>query len=458
MLSRTALLAHQLAGVYPRKLTLKIITHLFSTSITNSSGEKMNAVGLRGRLMLHAGLLLALVGGLGVSTVSTPPAVASTPTSSLSVYLDAPFIQGSYVTQDALSMSFNGPTGAGQCGSGQPAGITIAGACQIYPAASHGGATTLASDASPTVGGPGSNFPSTNHPTNPITITLASDSRYLGLWWPSGSPGNVMEFYKGSTLLLTVTNDDIIGLLGAAPTSDQNWIDRNNDNAGNVITSIKTPTSDKYRTMWYFGNPRGYLSNPPTAWSTMQNSEAFVYLHMFAGGNLTFDKVELSGSGFEFDNLVVSTAAQTPDPRLVFVTQFTSSQYAVRFEPNASSVDGTMPNQVGTSAAALTSNTYTRSGFTFAGWATSADGSGTSYSDGANYAFASDLTLYAQWTDNSQPTPGGGVLSAAATGPTLAATGVSGGLLPGLSALALILGLSLVAHSRRLRHRAVGGS
>jgi len=452
MLSRTALLAHQLAGVYPRKLTLKIITHLFSTSITNSSGEKMNAVGLRGRLMLHAGLLLALVGGLGVSTVSTPPAVASTPTSSLSVYLDAPFIQGSYVTQDALSMSFNGPTGAGQCGSGQPAGITIAGACQIYPAASHGGATTLASDASPTVGGPGSNFPSTNHPTNPITITLASDSRYLGLWWPSGSPGNVMEFYKGSTLLLTVTNDDIIGLLGAAPTSDQNWIDRNNDNAGNVITSIKTPTSDKYRTMWYFGNPRGYLSTNPTAsasssWTT---SQPFVYIHMFAGGNLTFDKVELSGSGFEFDNLVVSTAAQTPDPRLVFVTQFTSSQYAVRFEPNASSVDGTMPNQVGTSAAALTSNTYTRSGFTFAGWATSADGSGTRYADGANYGFASDLTLYAQWTANSQSSS-----EASATPATLAATGSNQAMLLGFSALALIAGLSLVAHSRRLRNRAV---
>lgn len=36
--------------------------------------------------------------------------------------------------------------------------------------------------------------------------------------------------------------------------------------------------------------------------------------------------------------------------------------------------------------------------YNFNGWNTAANGSGTSYANGANYAFTADLTLYAQWT------------------------------------------------------------
>ena len=52
---------------------------------------------------------------------------------------------------------------------------------------------------------------------------------------------------------------------------------------------------------------------------------------------------------------------------------------------------------------ALTTNAFTRAGFTFAGWNTQADGGGTDYPDGAAFPFASTplnttVTLYAQWT------------------------------------------------------------
>ena len=39
-------------------------------------------------------------------------------------------------------------------------------------------------------------------------------------------------------------------------------------------------------------------------------------------------------------------------------------------------------------------------GYTFAGWNTKADGTGTSYLPGANYVFSTSETLYAQWTPN----------------------------------------------------------
>ena len=59
---------------------------------------------------------------------------------------------------------------------------------------------------------------------------------------------------------------------------------------------------------------------------------------------------------------------------------------------------GAMANEVNNVPAALTTDAFTRAGFTFAGWNTAADGSGTSYADGASYAFAADATMFAQWT------------------------------------------------------------
>ncbi len=76
----------------------------------------------------------------------------------------------------------------------------------------------------------------------------------------------------------------------------------------------------------------------------------------------------------------------------------TSSAYSVTFDANGGS--GTMTNQSASTATALTSNTFTRTGYTFAGWSTSAGGS-VAYANGASYPFTSSTTLYAQWTANS---------------------------------------------------------
>ena len=46
----------------------------------------------------------------------------------------------------------------------------------------------------------------------------------------------------------------------------------------------------------------------------------------------------------------------------------------------------------------LTLNSFTRTGYTFTGWNTKTDGSGTAYYDEQNISIDSDLTLYAQWT------------------------------------------------------------
>jgi uncharacterized repeat protein (TIGR02543 family) len=67
----------------------------------------------------------------------------------------------------------------------------------------------------------------------------------------------------------------------------------------------------------------------------------------------------------------------------------------VTFDPNGG--EGTMDPQTADTPTSLTLNDFTRTGFTFSGWNTAADGSGTAYGDGAEYDFDENITLYAQW-------------------------------------------------------------
>lgn len=72
--------------------------------------------------------------------------------------------------------------------------------------------------------------------------------------------------------------------------------------------------------------------------------------------------------------------------------------YTVTFNSNGGA--GTMADQTFTEdeAQALTPNTFTYEGHTFASWNTVQDGSGTSYTDGQAITATADMTLYAQWT------------------------------------------------------------
>jgi uncharacterized repeat protein (TIGR02543 family) len=57
-----------------------------------------------------------------------------------------------------------------------------------------------------------------------------------------------------------------------------------------------------------------------------------------------------------------------------------------------------MAVQTDTSSANLTANSFARPGYTFNGWNTAINNGGTPYSNEQSYNFASDMTLYAQWT------------------------------------------------------------
>jgi uncharacterized repeat protein (TIGR02543 family) len=68
----------------------------------------------------------------------------------------------------------------------------------------------------------------------------------------------------------------------------------------------------------------------------------------------------------------------------------------ITFDGNGSTGGATASQTVGSSP--LTSNGFTRTGYSFSGWNSAASGSGTAYADGASFSFGSEITLYAQWT------------------------------------------------------------
>ena len=81
------------------------------------------------------------------------------------------------------------------------------------------------------------------------------------------------------------------------------------------------------------------------------------------------------------------------------------AELTVTFEANGTEeypVEGTMAPQTVTAKTdtVLTTNTFTRDGYNFTGWNTAADGTGTSYADGATVNLTENTTLYAQWEDN----------------------------------------------------------
>lgn len=82
--------------------------------------------------------------------------------------------------------------------------------------------------------------------------------------------------------------------------------------------------------------------------------------------------------------------------------KWTGNTYTITYVGNSNTGGSTAATSaVYPTTRTVASNGFTRTGYTFAGWNTAANGTGTSYAVGSSYSSASNLTLYAQWTINS---------------------------------------------------------
>lgn len=83
--------------------------------------------------------------------------------------------------------------------------------------------------------------------------------------------------------------------------------------------------------------------------------------------------------------------------RPFFTFASASNGYVVEYDANGGSGAPAAQSKTNGTALTLSSTVPTRTGYTFAGWATSADGA-VAYAAGASYETDNDVVLYAQWT------------------------------------------------------------
>lgn len=104
------------------------------------------------------------------------------------------------------------------------------------------------------------------------------------------------------------------------------------------------------------------------------------------------------------DGQWVTNLTTQPNGIVTMVAQWSANEAHIRYNPNPPAGKTTggqgTPNWDGHTGDTPTigQNGWTIDGYTFAGWATSLDGSGARYAPGARWTANGTLTLYAQWT------------------------------------------------------------
>ena len=187
------------------------------------------------------------------------------------------------------------------------------------------------------------------------------------------SPGATFTGGSNPTVLYAVWTANSNALTYAAPTA-----------TGGSVPAASTPATDSTVT-------------------ASTNSGSLVRTgYTFTGWNTASD-----GSGTTYP--VGATFTMPPNALTLYANwTATSPTYAVSYDAN-SATGGTVPSGSSyspgaTATAATNSGSLVRTGYTFGGWNTQADGGGTTYAVSATFTMPSnDVTLYANWNAVSTP-------------------------------------------------------
>ena len=126
-------------------------------------------------------------------------------------------------------------------------------------------------------------------------------------------------------------------------------------------------------------------------WSATAGSSTYQGQLLYSGGSLDTDGYLARYSAFKYLGLSVRCIRSNP------------GTLTINFDGNGSTGGSTASQQIAAgNSASLNANGFTRNGYAFTGWNTTAGGSGTSYADGADYTVTpatgdATVTLYAQW-------------------------------------------------------------
>lgn len=158
--------------------------------------------------------------------------------------------------------------------------------------------------------------------------------------------------------------------------------------------------SDDYKTISFDANGgTGTMSSI----NVETDKYARIKRNLFTKDKASFDSwnTKSDGTGTKYyNNGLINTTEN-----LTLYAQWKHTEYKVSFNSNGGS--GSMDQQTfeHTISEKINANTFTRVGYTFSGWNTKADGTGTSYTDQQSVVDITSnvetITLYAQWSPNN---------------------------------------------------------
>ncbi|HAT11222.1 MAG TPA: hypothetical protein DCS97_11670 [Planctomycetes bacterium] len=220
--------------------------------------------------------------------------------------------------------------------------------------------------------------PASQTKTQGVTLTLATNSGglartgYTFAGWNTASNGGGTDYPAGGSYTVNAAAT-LYAKWTALPTYTVSY----NANAATSGTAPASQTKTQDMSLTLATNSGGLAK---TGYS-------------FAGWNTAAD-----GSGTSY----AVGASYTANVSLALYAAWTPNTYAVTYAVNGAT-GGTAPAiQTKIQDVALTlatnSGTLVRTGYTFAGWNTAVDGSGTAYAEGASYTANAALVLYAAWT------------------------------------------------------------
>jgi uncharacterized repeat protein (TIGR02543 family) len=239
----------------------------------------------------------------------------------------------------------------------------------------------------------------------PQNTTLGFDLTWTGN--PDGS-GTLSGTLAGQSVSVTVapgtSSFGAFGLLSGGLSSNSTqktagcYFDSLTYNKGGSL-----PTSDTYTVSYA---PNGATSGTAPASQTKTQDVALTLAdnsgnlartgYSFAGWNTAAD-----GTGTNY----AAGASYTGNANLSLFAKWTANTYTVTYNANDATTGSAPANQTKTQDVALTlatnSGNLARTGYSFAGWNTAADGTGTNYAVGASYTGNANLSLFAKWTANT---------------------------------------------------------
>jgi uncharacterized repeat protein (TIGR02543 family) len=252
------------------------------------------------------------------------------------------------------------------------------------------GTSTYAGGATWTVPASDSNFTLTAL-WNTQTFTYSYDSNGGGT-----APSGGTKTYGESLVLAASTGLSKTGYTFAG------WND--GSTTSNAGTSVSITTNKIYVAQWSAqGFTISYSGNTPTSGSVSSGSYvAGGVPYAIAANGFTKDGYTFAGWKDASNNSYTVGSGYSTAANLALIAQWTASSYVVSYNGNGST-GGSAPSS-GTLTTGTTFNasdntgSLIKSGYTFAGWNTSAAGTGTNVAVGGVVTTTSNVTLYAKWT------------------------------------------------------------